>query len=137
MMGWYGSGMGGAGPFMWMFMGLFWIALIGLIIWLVVKLLPGSGAPPVPLHHDADVAGRRRGDDHRRTLGADCTRWSDRPSRPLTQARAEVTHTAAYRAQIGSPSLRRHTVTLASYGPESVGVEVDSWRGIGDAISWW
>jgi putative membrane protein len=44
MMGWYGSGMGGAGPFMWMFMGLFWIALIGLIIWLVVKLLPGSGA---------------------------------------------------------------------------------------------
>jgi putative membrane protein len=44
MMGWYGSGMGGAGPFMWMFMGVFWIALIGLIIWLVVKLLPGSGA---------------------------------------------------------------------------------------------
>jgi putative membrane protein len=44
MMGWYGSGMGGAGPFMWMFMGLFWIALIGLIIWLVIKLLPGSGA---------------------------------------------------------------------------------------------
>ena len=42
MMGWYGSGMGGAGPFMWMFMGLFWMALIGLIIWLVVKLLPGS-----------------------------------------------------------------------------------------------
>ncbi|MCU0279222.1 MAG: hypothetical protein MUE31_10065 [Candidatus Nanopelagicales bacterium] len=42
MMGWYGSGMGGAGPFMWMFMGLFWLALIGLIIWLVVKLLPGS-----------------------------------------------------------------------------------------------
>ena len=44
MMGWYGSGMGGAGPFIWMFMGLFWIALIGLIIWLVVKLLPGSSA---------------------------------------------------------------------------------------------
>lgn len=40
MMGWYGSGMGGA----WPFMGLFWIALIGLIIWLVVKLLPGSSA---------------------------------------------------------------------------------------------
>ena len=45
MMGWYGSGMGGAGAFMWMFMGLFWIALIGLIIWLVVKLLPGSANP--------------------------------------------------------------------------------------------
>jgi putative membrane protein len=44
MMGWYGSGMGGAGPFMWMFMGVFWIALIGLIIWLVIKLLPGSSA---------------------------------------------------------------------------------------------
>jgi putative membrane protein len=42
MMGWYGSGMGGGAAFMWMFMGLFWIALIGLIIWLVVKLLPGS-----------------------------------------------------------------------------------------------
>lgn len=42
MMDWYGSGMGGAGAFMWMFMGLFWIALIGLIIWLVVKLLPSS-----------------------------------------------------------------------------------------------
>jgi putative membrane protein len=44
MMGWYGSGMGGWWPFMWMFMGLFWIALIGLIVWLVVRLLPGSGA---------------------------------------------------------------------------------------------
>ena len=49
MMGWYGSGMGGAGPFMWLFMGLFWIALIGLIIWLVVKLLPGSQREPA--HH--------------------------------------------------------------------------------------
>ena len=49
MMGWYGSGMGGAGAFMWMFMGLFWIALIGLIIGLVVKLLPGSANPrPAP-----------------------------------------------------------------------------------------
>jgi putative membrane protein len=48
MMGWYGSGMGGAAPFMWMFMGLFWIALIGLIIWLVVKLLPGSANPSTP-----------------------------------------------------------------------------------------
>ena len=42
MMDWYGSGMGGAGLFVWMFMGLFWIVLIGLIIWLVVKLLPSS-----------------------------------------------------------------------------------------------
>lgn len=43
MMGWYGAGMGGAGGFMWIFMGLFWIALIGLIVWLVIRLLPGSG----------------------------------------------------------------------------------------------
>ena len=42
MMGWYGSGMGGVGPFLWVFMVLFWLALIGLIVWLVVKLLPGS-----------------------------------------------------------------------------------------------
>jgi putative membrane protein len=38
MMGWYGGGMG-AGA--WMFMGLFWLALLGLIIWAVVRLLPG------------------------------------------------------------------------------------------------
>ncbi len=42
-MGWYGSGWGGAGAFMWLFMGVFWIALIGVIVWLVVRLLPGSG----------------------------------------------------------------------------------------------
>lgn len=46
MMGWYGSGMGGWGPFMWLFMGLFWVALIGLIVWLVARLLPGPGARP-------------------------------------------------------------------------------------------
>lgn len=46
MMGWYGSGMGGTGIVLWMFMGLFWIGLIALIIWLVVKLLPGSDASP-------------------------------------------------------------------------------------------
>jgi putative membrane protein len=34
--------MGGLGPFMWLFMGLFWLALIGLIVWLVIRLLPGS-----------------------------------------------------------------------------------------------
>jgi putative membrane protein len=37
MMGWYGGGMG-PGP--WMFMGLFWLLLIGMIIWAVVRLLP-------------------------------------------------------------------------------------------------
>jgi putative membrane protein len=28
---------------MWLFMGLFWIALIALIIWLVIRLLPSHG----------------------------------------------------------------------------------------------
>ncbi|WP_197711488.1 hypothetical protein [Cellulomonas sp. WB94] len=33
----------------WIFMGLFWIALIALIIWLVLRLLPSSGhAGPTP-----------------------------------------------------------------------------------------
>jgi putative membrane protein len=39
MMNWYGGGMGGGA---WLFMGLLWLALIGLIVWLVVRLLPGS-----------------------------------------------------------------------------------------------
>jgi putative membrane protein len=37
MMGWYGGGMGAG---MWMFMGVFWLALLALIIWAVVRLLP-------------------------------------------------------------------------------------------------
>ena len=39
MMGWYGGGMGSLG---WLGMGVFWLFLLGLIIWLVVRLLPGS-----------------------------------------------------------------------------------------------
>lgn len=42
-MGWYGNGVGGLAPFMWIGMGLFWIVLIGLVVLLVVRLLPGSG----------------------------------------------------------------------------------------------
>jgi putative membrane protein len=38
MMG-YGWGMGLAG---WIFMGLFWVVLIGLVVWAVAALLPGS-----------------------------------------------------------------------------------------------
>jgi len=41
-MGWYGSGMG---PGAWLLMGLFWVALLGLIVWLVVRLLPSSNRP--------------------------------------------------------------------------------------------
>ncbi len=49
MMG-YGFGMGFAG---WIFMALFWIVLIGLVVWAVVALLPGSrsgarGRPETP-----------------------------------------------------------------------------------------
>ena len=37
MMGWYGGGMGSLG---WLGMGVFWLFLLGLIVWLVVRLLP-------------------------------------------------------------------------------------------------
>jgi putative membrane protein len=40
MMGWYGRGMG---LFGWLAMGVFWLIVLGLIAWLVVRLLPGSG----------------------------------------------------------------------------------------------
>ena len=43
MMGWYGGGMGGIGV---LGMGLFWLILLGLIVWLVIRLLPGSSEPP-------------------------------------------------------------------------------------------
>ena len=42
-MGWYGGGIGGL---MWLGMGLFWLILLGLIVWLVIRLLPGSSEPP-------------------------------------------------------------------------------------------
>ena len=41
MMGWYGGGMG---PLGWLAMGVFWLVLIGLIVWLVIRLLPGSNS---------------------------------------------------------------------------------------------
>ena len=40
MMGWYGNGMGSLG---WLGMGVFWLILLGLIVWLVARLLPSSG----------------------------------------------------------------------------------------------
>lgn len=42
-MGWYGGGMTG---FAWMGMGLFWLALLGLIVWLVIRLFPGTSQEP-------------------------------------------------------------------------------------------
>lgn len=41
MMGWYG----GMGLGAWLFMGGFWVLLLVLIVWLVVRLLPGRGGP--------------------------------------------------------------------------------------------
>lgn len=40
MMGWYGGGMGWGG---WLMMGLFWLLLLAVIVFAVVRLLPGSG----------------------------------------------------------------------------------------------
>lgn len=47
MMGWYGGGMNGG---IWLVMGLFWVLLIGAIVWLVVQLATsgrrgGAGRP--------------------------------------------------------------------------------------------
>jgi putative membrane protein len=42
MMGWYGRG--GMSSLGWLGMGLFWLILLGLIIWLVVRLLPRGGS---------------------------------------------------------------------------------------------
>jgi putative membrane protein len=39
MMGWYSGGMS---LWAWVFMGTFWIALLALIVWLVVRLLPSA-----------------------------------------------------------------------------------------------
>jgi putative membrane protein len=38
MMGGYGNGTGSLG---WLGMGVFWLVLVGLIVWLVLRLLPG------------------------------------------------------------------------------------------------
>ena len=48
MMG-YGWGMG----FGWLFMGLFWVVVVGLVVWAVITLLPGArtgglGRPETP-----------------------------------------------------------------------------------------
>ena len=40
MMGWYGGG--GMGSLGWLGIGVFWLALILLVIWLVVRLLPSG-----------------------------------------------------------------------------------------------
>jgi putative membrane protein len=58
MGGWYGGGMGlGA----WLFMGAFWVALLAVIVWLVVRLLPTGGRPARDAGADSpeDILDRR------------------------------------------------------------------------------
>ena len=58
MMGWYGGGMGvGA----WIMMGLFWVLLIGAIVWLVVALTGQSRrSEPVSGGHERWDVGQGR-----------------------------------------------------------------------------
>lgn len=50
-MGWAGHSMMGGGMALWPLLVLFWVALIALIVFLVIKLLPSSGGRP-PTHPD-------------------------------------------------------------------------------------
>ena len=58
MMGSYGNGMGSLG---WLGMGVFLLLLLGLIVWLVMRLLPGSsGRTPRPSGEStAEILDRR------------------------------------------------------------------------------
>jgi putative membrane protein len=57
MMGWYGTGMMGLGG--WLFMGLFWVALLVLVVWLVVRLLPSRQPPAGGQETPEDILDRR------------------------------------------------------------------------------
>jgi putative membrane protein len=54
MMGWYG----GMGPGAWLFMGGFWIGLLVLVGWLLVRLLP-TGDRPTGGESPEDILDRR------------------------------------------------------------------------------
>jgi hypothetical protein len=56
MMRWYGSGMGPVG---WLAMGLFWLILLGLIVWLVSRLLPGSAGATTRSSGESSLGGHR------------------------------------------------------------------------------
>jgi putative membrane protein len=70
MMGWYGGGMGAG---MWLLMGLFWVALLAFVVWLVVQLFP-SRNQPIPGGHDSpeEILDRRfaRGEIDEQTYAA-------------------------------------------------------------------
>ena len=59
MMSWYGNGMGAVG---WLDLGVFSLILLGLIGWLVVRLLPDgiTEAQPPRAHRGANVQDPRR-----------------------------------------------------------------------------
>jgi putative membrane protein len=60
MMGVYAGGMG---PIGWLAMGLFWLVLLGLILWLVAQLLPsprtGGGTDPDASASALEILDRR------------------------------------------------------------------------------
>jgi len=45
MMGWYGKGMS---PLGWVAMGVFWVLLLGAIVWLIAWLIPGGSRTTGP-----------------------------------------------------------------------------------------
>lgn len=57
MMGWYG----GMGLGAWLFMGTFWVLLLALIVWLVVRLLPSGdrSTPPPAAQSPEDILDAR------------------------------------------------------------------------------
>lgn len=65
MMGWYG---GGTNVGAWLFLGLFWVALLALILWRLVRLLP----PGADAQSPEEILGRRfrRGELDEQTLAA-------------------------------------------------------------------
>jgi len=84
MMGWYGDGMG---PLGWLAMGVFWVLLLGLIVWLVMRLLPGSaGVTTRPAGEPAlEILDRRLA-----TGEIDLRTWQDQRTALLSAARERI-----------------------------------------------
>ena len=55
-MGWYGGGMGFTA---WLVMGVFWLVLISVIVWLVVRLLPGTSSGRAERETPEEILDRR------------------------------------------------------------------------------
>lgn len=53
MMNWYGDGSGGIAPLVWLLLIMLWVALIALIVFLVIRLLPsGSDRSAAAAHRE-------------------------------------------------------------------------------------